>query len=189
MLVLGTLFFVGYPVSNYLASMRDAPVVPFFRWEHAVPFIAWSIVPYLSINILFPLSFFWCATNRDLNTHALRLLSVQLISYACFVFWPVANDRALPPLSGIEGWLYDTLLAFDRPFNMAPSLHVSVLIILVDLARRYSQGIVWALAMCWATAILLSTQTTWQHHLFDVVSGAALGGAALFAFRWKANLE
>jgi membrane-associated phospholipid phosphatase len=188
MLALGLLFFVGYPATNSYAEQQLAMAAPQFSWEASLPFVAWTIVPYLSLNLLFPFSFFLCERRRELDVHALRLLIVMLASFTAFLLWPMSNRHAAPLHEGWAGQLFATLLAFDKPFNMMPSLHVAVLVVLWDLARhKLSRPWQWVWH-AWAGLIAISTLTTWQHHALDVLAGAVLGGLCVVAIRWPGRL-
>jgi len=56
--VLSMAFALLYVVSNRLASGRSDVGAVVFAWEHAIPFVEWTIVPYVSICGFFALSFF-----------------------------------------------------------------------------------------------------------------------------------
>ena len=55
--VLSLAFALLYVVSNRLASGRSDVGAVVFAWEHAIPFVEWTIVPYVSICAFFALSF------------------------------------------------------------------------------------------------------------------------------------
>ena len=130
LLALGVLFFSSYNAANWLASQRAGVPAIVFAWESAVPYWPWTIVPYWSIDLFYCVSLFLCATRRELGTLARRLLTIQLISVAIFVLAPLRNTFVRPETSGIFGLMLDALLAFDKPFNQAPALHISLLVIL-----------------------------------------------------------
>jgi hypothetical protein len=44
--LLGTFFYLSYGLSNWLASQRTHVPAIVFAWEHVVPFITWTIVPF-----------------------------------------------------------------------------------------------------------------------------------------------
>ena len=53
---LAPLFYLTYGTANWLASLRaEVPDIA-FGWERHIPFIAWTIVPYWSINAFYALS-------------------------------------------------------------------------------------------------------------------------------------
>ncbi|HEY8183223.1 MAG TPA: serine/threonine protein phosphatase, partial [Thermoanaerobaculia bacterium] len=80
LLFLGPFFFASYGFANWLASRRAHVGAVVFGWEHAIPFMAWTIVPYWSIDLLYVVSFFIPTTRRELDRHAQRLLFVQIVS-------------------------------------------------------------------------------------------------------------
>ena len=84
-----------------------------------------------------------------------------------------------PELDGLVGLLFQLLSATDLPYNRAPSLHISVLVILwVRFAPLLAGWKRWALDG-WFALIALSVLTTYQHHTIDVPAGAAVGALCL----------
>ncbi|MNQ72631.1 hypothetical protein D3C85_873410 [compost metagenome] len=146
-----------------------------FAWEAHVPFWAWTIVPYWSIDLLYGFSLLLCLTRHELNRHALRLLSAQLIAVSCFLLWPLRFTFERPEMSGVFGWLFAVLAGFDKPFNQAPSLHIALLVVLWVCYSRHSQGLWRAIVHVWFSLIGLSVLTTWQHHFIDLPTGALAG--------------
>ncbi|MGH6940147.1 hypothetical protein, partial [Hypericibacter sp.] len=76
--------------------------------------------------------------------------------------------------------MFDALTSFDKPFNQAPSLHIALLVVLwVVYARHVPRWLTWPLHL-WMALIGASVLTTYQHHFFDLPTGAALGFFALW---------
>ena len=172
---LGPFFFASYGFANWLASHRVGVGAIVFEWERAIPFLAWTIVPYWSIDLLYAASLFVCTSRRELDVHAARLLAAQIISVACFVLFPLRFTFARPETAGVFGWMFDVLMGFDKPFNQAPSLHIALLVILWLLYARHA-GAAWRwLAHGWFALIGVSVLTTYQHHFIDIPTGVLVG--------------
>jgi hypothetical protein len=76
--LLGPFFFASYGAANWLAAQRTHVGWVVFDWEHSIPFVPWTIVPYWSIDGFYALSLFVCTSKTELDTHAKRLLTVQI---------------------------------------------------------------------------------------------------------------
>ena len=64
---------------------------------------------------------------------------------------------------------------FDKPYNQAPSLHISLLVIICARFRA-SVPQAWRITVnVWALLIGLSVLTTYQHHFIDVPTGVLVG--------------
>jgi protein-tyrosine phosphatase/membrane-associated phospholipid phosphatase len=177
---LAPFFFASYGLANYLASQRGVVGSVVFGWERQIPFIPWTIIPYWSIDLLYALSVFLCASRAELDTHARRLLTCQIGAVACFILFPLRFTFGRPELSGMPGLMFDALTSFDKPFNQAPSLHIALLVVLwVIYARHVPRWFAWPLHL-WFALIGVSVLTTYQHHFFDLPTGAALGFFALW---------
>lgn len=166
---LGPFFFVSYNFANNLAAAQE-PGVPsiVFGWEHHIPFLAWTIVPYWSSDLLYAASFLTCRTKSEIDRLGLRLLTVQCISIVLFVVFPLKLTHCRVPLDGFYAPLFQTLVSFDWSYNMAPSLHVSLAWIL----WRQFVGPWWG---AWFLLVGLSTMTTYQHHFIDLPTGLWAG--------------
>jgi membrane-associated phospholipid phosphatase len=132
-------------------------------------------VPYLSICVFFAGSFFVDRDRDALARHAARLLLALALSVACYAAFPLRFMFERPPTTGAIGLMFELLSAVDLPYNRAPSLHISVLVILwVRFAPRLAGG--WLIALhLWFTSIALSVLTTYQHHVIDVPAGLLVG--------------
>ena len=176
LLLLGPLFFASYGFANWLTAQREDVGSLVFAWESAMPLWPWSIVPYWSIDLLYGLSFLLPATRREMDRHALRLLTAQVICVACFLLWPLRFTFERPELDGFFGWMFDVLMGFDKPFNQAPSLHIALLVVIWVMFARHTRGLLLrGLLHGWMALIGLSVLTTWQHHFIDVPTGALAG--------------
>ncbi|MBS1160964.1 MAG: rane-associated phospholipid phosphatase protein [Proteobacteria bacterium] len=176
LLFLGPVFFLSYGYANQLAATQATAGSLFFAWERQIPFLPWTIVPYWTIDLFYGLSFLCCRNAREVDRHALRLFTAQLISVACFLAWPLRFAFERPPADGLFGALFTALTSFDQPYNQAPSLHIGLLVLIWFQFARLPTG--WPLRFlthAWALLIGISVLTTWQHHLIDVPTGAAVG--------------
>lgn len=178
--VLGPFFYLSYGVANALAAKRvDVPSVV-FAWEQAIPFLAWTIVPYWTTNAFYALSLFLCRDRREVDTLGRRLLTVQVLAVACFLLWPLAFGFTRPETSGVFGAMFDALTSFDKPFNQAPSLHIALTTILwVHYLKFLRGGWRWVLHL-WFALVFVSILTTFQHHFIDLPTGLAAGWFVLW---------
>lgn len=173
--LLGPFFFASYGFANWMAGRHAELPVMAFGWETQIPFVPWTIVPYWSIDLFYAISFFLCRRRLELDRHALRLLSAQVIAVACFLLWPLRFSFQRPEIDGVFGWLFDVLLGFDKPFNQAPSLHIVLLIVLWVKFAQYLHGAWRGVLHLWAVLIGVSVLTTFQHHFIDIPTGLLAG--------------
>ena len=180
---LAPFFYLSYGGANYLASLRENVPSIVFEWEGNIPFLAWTIFPYWSINVFYGLSLLLSRTRHELDRHGLRLLTAQVLAVSCFLAAPLAFSLAQPAADGVAGGLFTALRSFDKPFNQAPSLHIALAVILWDLYRRLltARWAKWILH-AWTLLICASVLTTYQHHFFDIPTGVLLGLLCVWAW-------
>jgi hypothetical protein len=172
---LAPFFFTTYWLANWSASLRaDVPAIV-FDWERAIPFWPWTIVPYWTIDALYGVSLFLCATRRALDTHARRLLTAQVIAVTCFVAFPHRFSFDRPDPGGAFGALFDLLMGFDKPFNQIPSLHIALAVILWMVYSRKLAGAARIAIDVLFVVVCASVLTTYQHHFIDIPTGLTLG--------------
>ena len=175
LLLLAPLFFGTYGFATWATAQRAEVGSVVFGWEHLIPLWPWTIVPYWSIDLLYGLSLLACATKRELDTHGRRLLTAQAIAVTCFLLFPLRFSVDRPAQDGVFGWMFDVLMGFDKPFNQAPSLHITLLVVLWVCFAAHSRGIWKLLVHGWFALIGLSVLTTWQHHFVDLPTGVLAG--------------
>ena len=189
----GPFFFLSYGWLNQFTSTRTDVGVAVAAWEAAIPFVPWMMLPYMSIDAFYAGSLFLFRKRHALDRHALRLLLATTISLIGFLLFPLQFSFAVPKIDGFNGFLQTILLGFDKPYNQAPSLHISLLIVLwVVYAKRLQDF--WRLALhTWFFAIGASVLLVYQHHFIDVWTGALAGVACLYfipdrPFYWRKKL-
>lgn len=180
---LSVLFLIVYGLCNWIAAGR--PNVPTwdFEWERHIPFVPWMIVPYLSIDAFFVLAPFLCSDRDELRLYSRRITAAILVAGAFFLLMPLRFAFDRPHTDGWAGTLLNGFVAMDRPFNLFPSLHVTLAVILADAFRKHSKGGVRIALTTWFILVVLSTVFVYQHHVIDVLGGFALAGLLFFALR------
>ncbi len=180
--VLGPFFFLSYGFTNWWTGQLVHVDSVVFGWEKYIPFWDWTILPYMSLDAFYAGSLFLCATRAELDTHAKRLFSASLISVAGFLLFPLQFSFVRPATSGFNGALFDVLMGFDKPYNQAPSLHISLVLLVWLVFARHVRGVARWAVHGWFFLIALSVFTTYQHHFIDGVAGAAVGVVCVYLF-------
>ncbi len=179
-------FLVCYGLCNALASVREGLPVIAADWELAIPLVPATIIPYMSIDLFFVLTPWLCRTSAELVTLAKRLTLATLIACGFFLLMPltVGFPRELP--DSVFAPLFGFLHGFDAPHNAFPSLHVALAAIIAPLWLRATHSWLRAAVAVWFGLIVVSTLTTHQHHIIDVLGGGLLGLLMLLCIRTAA---
>lgn len=181
--LLSFLFLAVYTSCNWITSIRSDVGFWFFEWERNIPFVPWMILPYMSLDLFFVAAPFLLRNEQERRTFAGRVTAAILVAGAFFLFMPLQFGFPRPVVSGWLGSIYRFLHAFDQPFNLFPSLHITLQIILADTYSRHSKGVIrWAVQI-WFSLIGISTLLTYQHHIIDVVGGFILATFCLYFIR------
>lgn len=179
-LALGVLFFSSYNSVNSFTAQRGDVSSYVFGWERHIPFLAWTILPYWSIDFLYGIALFASRSKAELFTLGKRLLAAQAICIAGFLLWPLRFTFDKPDSSGLFGALFDALANFDLPYNQAPSLHICLLVVLWRHYSSLAAASAWRwLLHGWFALIAVSVLTTWQHHAIDLFTGFWAGALCL----------
>ncbi|WP_392552759.1 phosphatase PAP2/dual specificity phosphatase family protein [Orbus wheelerorum] len=180
LILLSVFFFSSYGLANWYTSLRSDVGIIVFAWEQFIPLWPWTIIPYWSIDLFYGLAILIAPTVFELNNLVKRLFSAQVLCICCFLIWPLMFSLERPPLDGYSGALFDLLMGFDKPFNQAPSLHITLLVILWVFYAKYLKGIGLWLLHIWFILIGVSVLTTWQHHFFDIPTGLLAGAFCIW---------
>lgn len=179
-------FFSSYNLTNSFTASRANVTSIVFGWESLIPLWSWTIVPYWSIDLMYGLAILLATSKQSVKILCLRLLTAQIICIGCFLLFPLKFSYERPALDGFFGWLFEVLMGFDKPFNQAPSLHITLLVILWQFYAGYFKSVATKyLLNIWCLLIALSVLTTWQHHFFDIPTGLWVG--CLCIWLWPDN--
>ena len=186
-------FVTAYALSNHLTGLRSDIGKGVFEFERAIPFVPWTVVPYLSVIAFYALSFF-VGDRAARDRHAARILVDLALSLGCYALFPLRFMFERPLPEGVCGVLFQLLGACDLPYNRAPSLHISMLLILWLRLTPFVPARCRALLHGWLALIGVSVLTTYQHHLIDIPAGLAVGALSVIltsprAAAWLAALR
>ena len=163
--------------STDLLRTRLDDAIPFWTWT------SWCYMPfYAAIFIICIVAF----RNRFLFNRALGAVGlVMVIGALGHIFIAAEYPRPVlhPPYDSVSSALLGAVQRIDPPGNVFPSLHVAHTTMLSILLLR-DRPVLGRVALVMATLLALSTLTTKQHFLADVVSGYLLAFlGATFALR------
>jgi protein-tyrosine phosphatase len=177
------MFFGTYIAALEIVATYDYVPTLVFAWERHLPFLAWTVLPYWSIDFFYGLSLFLCRSPHELSRHARRLVTAQAVAIPIFLLFPLRLTTTIPADTGIWAPFFGALDGMvGKPFNLAPSLHIALLVI---LWLRYVRHVPWpwqAAVHVWASLIGVSVLTANQHHFFDIPTGAMLGFFTVWAW-------
>ncbi len=171
----GAAFILIYGWCNGITSRRADVGVWMWEWERHIPFVPEMVVPYWSLDLLFCGSFFLCSSRLELNLLTKRLLAVTILSGACFLLFPLQMGITRPEPHGWTAPLFRALYHNDLPYNLAPSLHISLRSLIWVFYGAHLTGLLRKIAKVWFMLIGISTLLVWQHHVIDVATGFLMG--------------
>ena len=180
---LSVLFLVVYSGCNWITGQRSHVGSFYFQWEHAIPFVPFMILPYMSIDLFFIAAPFLCRTEEELRIFSRRVIAAIIIAGVCFLLFPLRFAFPRPHANGWLGSIFDWFRGVDLPFNLFPSLHAAFLLLLIDVYARNLRGVLLWAVISWFFLIALSPLLTYQHHVIDIVGGFVLAGYCFYFFR------
>jgi membrane-associated phospholipid phosphatase len=180
---LSILFLVVYGGCNWITARRANVPTLYFEWERSIPFVPFFILPYLSIDLFFVAAPFVCRTDRALSVFAKRITTAIVVAGVCFLLFPLRFAFPRPHTAGWLGALFDWFRGMDAPYNLLPSLHAALMLILADVYLRRTRSGLRIAIFVWFVLIAFSPLLTYQHHLVDIAGGFILGVLCLLMFR------
>ena len=183
LVVMSALYFCTNRLAMWHGMTWSIPVIDLidgrFLWY-------WSIIPYAAF---YPILFWALLRPRRVGEQGEERLVVlegvwTLVVWSNLIFLLAPNIVPITELvntswkdeGGLTGWLWLTLDKADEPTNGFPSLHVSIMIFLALEMSTRSKPRSTLFFLMWFAAILvvLSTLTTGQHQVLDLVGGTVL---------------
>ncbi len=187
----GIPFFIAggaaYLLTNHF-PIYTPQLLPMNWVDEAVPLVPLTVWIYLSEYPFFLAVYFSIRDYDNANKYLYSFLALTLFSAAIFELWPTTYPRHLFPLpEGLDPlthFAFTTLRAADEPGNCCPSLHVSSVFLSVFLfIDDQRKKLPWF--FLWGILIALSTLTTKQHYVIDVLTGIALAVVVYWIFhKW-----
>jgi membrane-associated phospholipid phosphatase len=150
--------------STELLRTRLDDAIPFWPWT------SWCYLPFYAATFIMAISGF---RHRALfNRTARSVLLVMFVGALCHVLIGAEYPRPIlhPPFANISEIFMAWVQSVDRPGNVFPSLHVAHTTMLSVLLIR-DRPRLGRVALVMATMLALSTLTTKQHFIADVISG------------------
>lgn len=172
------IYFIGFYLFANHIHLTPPELLPLFPFEKSLTFIPWTWWIYLSAYPGILSAGFFVNKDEDRNKMVYGFLILVTISCIIFLLYPTTYPRSDFHVSGDVHWTtllaIDAFRSIDSPANCLPSLHVSgcffVSFFLYMMRQRKA-----FIYFVWATLVAISTVTTKQHYLWDVLSGLSLG--------------
>ena len=150
--------------------------------DDQIPFIARSVWVYLLIFPTALLPLFVVRCRRLFRRTALAYAAVIAVSVIFFATFPITSARlrtnpAMLDLTQPSDWAVSVLYSLDPPYNLFPSLHVSIAVLAAfsawKAARSYG-----VMALTCLVFVIASIFTVKQHVVLDAVGGIVLSTLA-----------
>ena len=180
---LSILFLIVYGGCNWISAHRSNVGSFYFEWERGIPFVPFFILPYMSIDLFFVAAPFLCRSDGELATLTKRIATAIIVAGICFLLFPLRFAFPRPHTNGWLGALFDWFRGMDAPYNLLPSLHAALMLVLADVYLRNTRGLVRIAIITWFILIALSPVLTYQHHLIDIVGGFVLAAFCFWIVR------
>lgn len=176
--------YICYYVTNH-NTLFEPVTLPHTWIDRNAPFVPETILIYMSEYFYFVFVYLTLRNYRNINQYLYSFFSLQVFSCLIFVIYPTIYPRDAFPVDQVEPeWLKNTWIWLrnqDAPTNCLPSLHVSSVYLSAFVYRtdgtatsQKPRMLAFWIFFIWGTFIALSTLTTKQHYLADIVSGLGL---------------
>lgn len=159
--------------------MQDVKHYNISTWlDDQIPLIAGTVLIYFGCYL------FWAVNYvigcRQETAEAFRFISAdflaKLVCMVCFLVFPTTNTR--PVIAGDSFWeqMMKWLYQIDAADNLFPSIHCLTSWFCFIAVRKNEKIPVWyrIASLLLAVSVCVSTLTTKQHVLIDVIAGIAL---------------
>ena len=156
------------------------------RLDARIPFFAGSVWVYFGV---FPLAFlpaFVVPCMRLFRRTVGAYAAALALSLIAFVVYPVSSVTLRAPLASLDttrlsDWGVATLYRIDPPYNLFPSLHLTIALLAAGAAWKASRTY-GAVALAVVLPIGVSILTVKQHFVWDGVAAVVLATAVYAAF-------
>lgn len=171
-LFFGLLFLIFYGASNRY-PIFEPRLLPLTSIDRFFGFHPWTIWIYISdYFLMFAPPFF--VKKRSVVERLMKAVLLNfLLHFPIFFLFPTTMVR--PPLIGsdLTNTVFHSMRLADTPVNCFPSQHVSLCFVMAMTFLSYKKKI-GVFFLVWAVLISLSTMTTKQHYIWDVMGGVTV---------------
>ena len=178
-------FWIGYIIfcicylGTEAAFAKQAYVLSPSTLDTAIPFLEWTVWIYLSQFVLVFFAAWKIEDPKILSVTFYSIALASIVSFIVFIIFPTRLPRDLNCESIIGRFLFSCLYMMDGDSNCFPSLHVS-LSSLASYGLYKSAGKFSGLFLFWPILVWISTLTTKQHYVIDVVGGIVVATVAVW---------
>ena len=184
--------YMFYYVTNHYPYFHQH-YLPLTWVDRNVPFLPYSVYIYISEYFYFAFVYILLNNYNNVNRYLYSFFGLQIVSCLIFAIFPTVYPRQNFPIDpDLPIWLQATwtwLRHVDAPGNCFPSLHVSSVYLSAFVFWTDGQKKKFWIFFAWSTTIALSTLTTKQHYLADIVSGLSLALAFFYWFHFKQKYQ
>ena len=140
--------------------------------DDKIPFVEWSVLVYVlwfPLIALFPIALFY--VNEEYYVFYITAMFMEVVlSVICYMIYPTTFKRPKPS-DKLSGKLMTIVFKGSyRGVNCAPSLHCSSCYLIIFTALMAMHNVTGIISIIVAVAIVISTMTTKQHTVIDVLS-------------------
>lgn len=146
--------------------------------DELIPVVPWMVTIYFGCYLFWIVNYILgCRQERE---KAFRFMAADLVAklvcMACFLLFPTTNTRPVIEGSSIWDELMRLLYQVDAADNLFPSIHCLTSWFCYIAVRENKKIPKWyqAVSALMAFSVCVSTLTTKQHVLIDVIAGVAL---------------
>ena len=146
--------------------------------DDKIPFLPWTVLPYcfwFPMIVFYPLIVF----RTDPYSYCSYLMTMVMeivLSVVCYLIYPTSFQRPVPPDGFWGKFMKFVYHSSYRGLNCAPSLHCSSCFLVICVSFTCAGMSLWVRGFTVSIAIMivLSTLTTKQHTLIDVLTAVPL---------------
>ncbi len=136
--------------------------------DHLIPFMPWTVFVYQSLYIMVLVGGIICPPRHFIRIMGALILA-ECIAFCLFAIFTSHYPRPNPADMDSSFWqaVYQFLHASDNPGNTFPSLHATFAYLIGWRMRIVTGSWLWVM---WGFVISLTTMTTKQHYIVDVLA-------------------
>lgn len=152
--------------------------------DERIPLVPWTILIYLGCYLFWIVNYVLIGHQEKEKFY--RFVTADLLSrLICGIFFllvPTTNVRPALPADSVFTPAMRWLWSVDKPANLFPSIHCLVSWLCFVGIRKCREIPRWyrVFSCLAAVAVFISTQTTKQHYLVDVIGAVMIGEGCFF---------